>query len=98
LAGAVDAFVAIDDEYVTTAMKMWAEPQGADPAVEAGESGACGLGTLLAILNDADQSTTALAAKQPGNANGQANAPSNGNAGNGSVSTPPTKVKAKKKP
>jgi len=54
LAGAVDAFVAIDDEYVTTAMKMWAEPQAVDPAVEAGESGACGLGTLLAILNDED--------------------------------------------
>ena len=49
---------------------------------------------LLAMLNDANRSTTALAAKQPGNGNGQAD----GNPGKSSVSTPPAKIKAKKKP
>jgi hypothetical protein len=53
---------------------------------------------LLAMLNDADQTTAALAAKQPGNTTGQANGTGNVNAGKGSVSTPPAKVKAKKKP
>jgi hypothetical protein len=54
---------------------------------------------LMAALNDADQSTTALAAKQHGNANAQSNGKSNGNAGKGGkgpVSTPPANGKSKK--
>jgi len=49
---------------------------------------------LMAALNDADQSTRALAAKQNGNAYGK----SNGNAGKGSAPTPPANGQSKKKP
>jgi diaminopropionate ammonia-lyase len=57
LANTVDAFVAIDDEYAKVAMKMLARPTGADPRIVAGESGACGLGALLAILMDGSLSS-----------------------------------------
>jgi diaminopropionate ammonia-lyase len=52
ITGAVDAFVAIEDEWPIRAMRRLASPRGGDPAVVAGESGACGLATLLAILED----------------------------------------------
>lgn len=52
IAAAVDAFVAIDDEWAARAVRALARPAGADPAVVAGPSGACGLGALLAILGD----------------------------------------------
>lgn len=53
LAEAVDACVAIEDHYAEQAMQLLASPRGGDAAVQAGESGACGLATLLAILQDA---------------------------------------------
>jgi diaminopropionate ammonia-lyase len=49
---AADAFVAIDDEWCARAMRTLARPQGNDPAIAAGASGACGLASLLAILQD----------------------------------------------
>jgi diaminopropionate ammonia-lyase len=52
LVTAVDAFVSIDDEQCTSAMRMLAYPASSDPAVVAGASGACGFATLLAILQD----------------------------------------------
>lgn len=52
IASAVDAFVAIDDDRAAQAVRALARPAGADPAVVAGPSGACGLGALLAILGD----------------------------------------------
>jgi hypothetical protein len=59
---------------------------------------------LAAVLNDADQSTTALAAKQHGNADSQGNGTTkangnekaNGNAGKGPASAPPANGKSKK--
>jgi diaminopropionate ammonia-lyase len=50
--GAVDAFVAIEDEWSAKAMRLLAHPYPPDPVVTAGESGACGLAALLAIQND----------------------------------------------
>jgi diaminopropionate ammonia-lyase len=52
LSSAVDAFVAIDDWFAESAMRLLAMPAESDPAIVAGESGACGLGSLLAILQD----------------------------------------------
>jgi len=52
LATAVDAFVSIDDEECTSAMRTLAHPSNGDPVVVAGASGACGLAALLAILQD----------------------------------------------
>jgi diaminopropionate ammonia-lyase len=52
IAGTVDAFVAIEDEWSERAMRCLARPQGDDLSVVAGESGACGLAALLAILED----------------------------------------------
>jgi diaminopropionate ammonia-lyase len=49
---AVDAFVAIDDEQCAAAMRRLARPEGSDPVIEAGASGACGLASLIAILRD----------------------------------------------
>jgi diaminopropionate ammonia-lyase len=50
LAETVDACFAIKDQYAARAMHLLARPEGDDPVVQAGESGACGLATLLAIL------------------------------------------------
>jgi diaminopropionate ammonia-lyase len=52
LATAVDAFVSIDDEQCTSAMRTLAHPSNGDPVVVAGASGACGLAALVAILQD----------------------------------------------
>ncbi|MFN8062656.1 MAG: diaminopropionate ammonia-lyase [Vicinamibacterales bacterium] len=48
----VDAFVAIDDDWTFRAMRALAHPGPGDPVVTAGASGACGLGTLLAIASE----------------------------------------------
>ena len=52
LSDAVDAAVAVTDDYAARAMQLLARPKGVDPVVEAGESGACGLAALLAVLQD----------------------------------------------
>ncbi|MDF1544757.1 MAG: diaminopropionate ammonia-lyase [bacterium] len=44
-----DLFVAIGDEYAEQGMKMLYQPQGSDPKIESGESGAAGLAFLLAL-------------------------------------------------
>lgn len=49
---AADAFVAIDDEWCAQAMRTLARPTDDDPPIVAGASGACGLASLLAILQD----------------------------------------------
>ncbi|MEZ5660838.1 MAG: diaminopropionate ammonia-lyase [Burkholderiaceae bacterium] len=45
---AADAFVAIDDHYALDAVRAFANPAGGDPALVSGETGATGLGALLA--------------------------------------------------
>ena len=52
IATAVDAFVSIDDKQCSEAMRILAHPLNGDPLVIAGASGACGLASLLAILQD----------------------------------------------
>lgn len=52
IADGVDAFVSIDDEQCTEAMRILARPVNGDPLVIAGASGACGLAALLAILQE----------------------------------------------
>ena len=52
ISAAADAFVAIDDKCCARAMRRLARPLGADSAIIAGASGACGLASLLAILHD----------------------------------------------
>ena len=47
-----DAFVAVDDEVTTAAMRMLARPLGSDPSIESGPSGACGLASLVAVMRD----------------------------------------------
>jgi diaminopropionate ammonia-lyase len=54
LASALDACVALEDEWSANAMRLLAHPRSPDPAVVSGESGACGLAALLAILKDED--------------------------------------------
>jgi diaminopropionate ammonia-lyase len=46
----VELFLAIEDRYAEAAMRRLARPAGQDPMVVAGESGAAGLGGLLALL------------------------------------------------
>lgn len=46
ISAAADAFVAIDDEWCARAMRML------HPTIAAGASGACGLASLLAVLQD----------------------------------------------
>ena len=52
LRGALDGYLAIDDAWAATAMRRYAHPVGDDPAVRAGESGAAGLGGLLALCGE----------------------------------------------
>ena len=47
-----DAFLAIPDELAVRAMRALAFPQGKDPALVSGESGAAGLAGLLALLEE----------------------------------------------
>jgi diaminopropionate ammonia-lyase len=48
----VTAYLAIDDSWAHEAMRRLAQPQGDDPRIDAGASGAAALGGLLAVLND----------------------------------------------
>jgi diaminopropionate ammonia-lyase len=52
VAGAADAFVAIDDEPGMQLMRDLARPTVGDPVIVAGASGVCGLAVLLEILRD----------------------------------------------
>lgn len=52
VAGAADAFVAIDDEPSMQLMRELAHPMEGDPVIVAGASGVCGLAVLLEILRD----------------------------------------------
>lgn len=52
VAGAADAFVAIDDEPSMQLMRDLAHPTEGDPVIVAGASGVCGLAVLLEILRD----------------------------------------------
>ena len=52
IAAAADAFVAIEDDICVEAVRALARPISDDPIVVAGPSGACGVGSLLAILGD----------------------------------------------
>jgi diaminopropionate ammonia-lyase len=45
----IDAFVSIPDSWALEAMRVLSRPLGDDGALAAGPSGACGVGTLLAI-------------------------------------------------
>jgi diaminopropionate ammonia-lyase len=51
-AGAND-FVTVDDTYALEGMKVFARPEGGDPAIVSGETGASGLAVLLAAQGDA---------------------------------------------
>jgi diaminopropionate ammonia-lyase len=48
----VDVFFSIEDRYAEAAMRRLAFPQGGDPRIVAGESGAGGPGGLLALMAD----------------------------------------------
>lgn len=50
LATGVDAFIAIDDEWVRRAMRRLDAPVGEDPRVIAGESGAASVAGLMALV------------------------------------------------
>jgi diaminopropionate ammonia-lyase len=52
----VDTYLAIDDSWAFEAIRRLARPDGDDPRVEAGASGAAALGGLMAVLNDPDLS------------------------------------------
>ena len=45
----VDGYVAVDDTWCRAAMKQLARPEGTDPALAVGTSGAAGLAALLAL-------------------------------------------------
>ncbi len=45
---AADSYVAIDDHYALDGVRLFANPEGGDPAIVSGETGATGLGALLA--------------------------------------------------
>lgn len=46
----VELFMTVTDRYTEEAMRLLARPSGGDPKIVAGESGAAGLGGLLALL------------------------------------------------
>lgn len=48
----VDACVAIDDGFALDAVRALANPAAGDPSIVAGETGAAGLGALLAVHDD----------------------------------------------
>ncbi|MEZ5285236.1 MAG: pyridoxal-phosphate dependent enzyme [Vicinamibacterales bacterium] len=51
---AVDAYVAIDEEWMEQAMRALARPQPPDPSLAVGACGAAALGALFALTADAD--------------------------------------------
>lgn len=59
----VDAFVAISDRYAQEAMNILANPNDDDPRIEAGPSGACGVGALLALLREPSMEPVRRAAR-----------------------------------
>jgi diaminopropionate ammonia-lyase len=48
----VTGFIAIDDDWAIRAMRRLARPEGGDPRLTAGASGAAALGGLFATLQD----------------------------------------------
>jgi diaminopropionate ammonia-lyase len=52
IAALTDTFVAIDDDATMEGMRVLARPMGADPAIEAGPSGACGFASLMAVMRE----------------------------------------------
>ncbi|MBN2350449.1 MAG: diaminopropionate ammonia-lyase [Bacteroidales bacterium] len=52
LSQGIDIFISISDDYAVQAMKILAFPEGNDAKILSGESGAAGLGGLLAITSD----------------------------------------------
>jgi diaminopropionate ammonia-lyase len=46
----VELFLTLEDGFAAEAMRRFARPQGTDPPIIAGETGAAGLGGLLALL------------------------------------------------
>lgn len=53
LDGLVDTYVAVDDDWCRAAMRQLARPDGADPALAVGTSGAAGIAALLALHAEA---------------------------------------------
>ena len=51
VSAAAAAYVAVDDRFALAAVRAFARPQGADPAIVSGETGASGLAALLATSN-----------------------------------------------
>ncbi len=54
ISAVVDAFVAVADERAKEAMRRLANPEAPDRGVVAGESGACGVASLIAVLRNED--------------------------------------------
>jgi len=54
----IDAFVSIPDAWALEAIRVLSRPRGDDGALAAGPSGACGVGTLLAIATDSAPADT----------------------------------------
>jgi diaminopropionate ammonia-lyase len=52
LKACADAFMTISDDFAVTAMRRFAAPSGEDVAIVSGESGAAGLGGLLALAQN----------------------------------------------
>ena len=48
----MDLFLAISDNYAAKAMRQYYFPYGDDPHIVSGESGAAGLGALIALMQD----------------------------------------------
>ena len=63
LSATIDAVVMVEDQQTTEAARLLAHPAGNDPLVEAGPSGACGLGALLSILKEDPLTPVARAAR-----------------------------------
>lgn len=52
----VDAYAAVDDAWCRAAMRRLARPEGTDPALAVGTSGAAGIAVLLAVCDSPDAS------------------------------------------
>jgi len=50
----VELFLTVEDRCTEAAMRRLARPEGGDPPITAGETGAAGLGGLLALLDSAE--------------------------------------------
>ena len=48
----VDAFVSIPDSFAVRAMDALGTPASGDPGIDAGPSGACGVGALMALVDE----------------------------------------------